>query len=67
MRRINKSYEVGVALGVHPAADVRAELSAGENAAEHLHHHREPIALVAACAHARTHTHNLYPYTHECG
>ena len=44
----DEPYEVGVAVGVHPAAYVRAELSITENAAEHLHHHREPVAFVAA-------------------
>lgn len=58
------AHEVGVAVSVHPAADVRAELGAGQDAAEHLDHHRQSVALVAACVpHVLAYTYSAVLYS----
>ena len=50
------TYQVSHAVGHLPGADVFAVLSSREDATEHLHHHAQPIALVAPCAHQRGNT-----------
>ena len=47
------TYQVSHAVGHLPGADVFAVLSSREDATEHLHHHAQPIALVAPWAHQR--------------
>ena len=62
----DQPYEVGAAVCVQPAAYVRAELRVTEDAAEHLHHHCEPVALIATCVHKQTRRYfsGCYYYSH---